>query len=252
MINKFAVTYQTPSLRAQAEILANQLNLPCVEKPNTFIHYVLCVTPTHLELQATIDDALGGPLFINFLKGPVAYRRLHGGGRKELLARAVGIKAQAIPMVLDATAGLGRDAFVLASLGCSVQCIERSPIIAALLQDGLNRLMATDQTIDMKLVVANATDYMKQVPEIARPDVVYLDPMYPMRTQSALVKKELRILREIVGEDQDAASLLHGALRIAKKRVVIKRPLHAPLLDNDVKPSIVYKGKTSRFDVYLI
>jgi 16S rRNA (guanine1516-N2)-methyltransferase len=152
--------------------------------------------------------------------------------------------------VLDATAGLGRDGFVLASLGCCVQCIERSAIIAALLQDGIDRLKLSE-TIKMSLIVADANDYMRHLPEAEYPDVVYLDPMYPVRTKSALVKKELRILRDIVGEDQDSNQLLHSALRIAKKRVVVKRPLPAPLLDNAIKPSVVYKGKTSRFDVYL-
>jgi 16S rRNA (guanine1516-N2)-methyltransferase len=245
-----AVTYSHPDLRLSAEVLAKKLNLICLEHPEAAYPYLLCFTNTHLELQVIKGESLGGPLFVDFLKGPVAYRRVHGGGRKELLAKAVGVKPQNNLLVLDATAGLGRDGFVLASLGCRVQCIERSAIIAALLQDGIDRLKLSD-IIELSLIVADANDYMRNLSENKYPDVVYLDPMYPVRTKSALVKKELRILRDMVGEDQDASQLLHSALLIAKKRVVVKRPLLAPLLDNAIKPSVVYQGKTSRFDVYL-
>lgn len=59
------------------------------------------------------------------------------------------------------------------------------------------------------------------------PDVVYLDPMYPHRQKSALVKKEMRVFQSLVGNDDDADSLLIPAMTIAKRRVVVKRPNYA-------------------------
>ena len=69
----------------------------------------------------------------------MAHRRKFGGGRGEAVAKAVGIKKEYLPDVIDATAGLGRDAFVLAALGCHVRMLERHPVVAALLDDGLQR-----------------------------------------------------------------------------------------------------------------
>ena len=99
--------------------------------------------------------------------------------------------------------------------------------------------------------MTDAISYLKKLPNNKKPDVIYLDPMYPTRTKSALGKKELRILRQIVGEDLDAGELLQVALKTARKRVVVKRPRLAPPIPGP-EPNLVFKGKTSRFDVYLL
>jgi 16S rRNA (guanine1516-N2)-methyltransferase len=65
-------------------------------------------------------------IFIDFASAANTYRRLHGGGNGQPLARAIGLKTYGLPLVvIDATAGLGQDSFVLASLGCHVTMIER-------------------------------------------------------------------------------------------------------------------------------
>jgi 16S rRNA (guanine1516-N2)-methyltransferase len=214
--------------------------------------YKLIQTEHRLELHDTLDKR-SKPLYVDFLHGPLAHRRKYGGGRGQLIARAVGATGRSpTPLrVLDATAGLGRDAFVLASLGCKMYLLERSPIIAALLQDGLKRAQTDPEfaNIDMQLTVTDAIAYLKICKR--KYDVIYLDPMFPTRTKSALVKKEMRILRDLVGEDIDAEKLLKLALKIASKRVVVKRPKLAPAIPGP-EPTLKFVGKSSRFDVYIL
>lgn len=215
---------------------------------------VLLQQPSHLELRQ-LDEPKVGPVLVDFASDALTFRRLHGGGKKEAIAKAVGLKGKQTLNVLDATAGLGRDAFVLASLGCTVHMIERSPVVAALLADGLKRAALDPQLSlwlpqQMQLTQGIATDLLTNwQPE--QPDVVYLDPMFPHRKKSALVKKEMRLFQQLLGSDEDADFLLPPALALAKRRVVVKRPADAPYLAEQ-KPDIEYTGKANRFDVYLI
>jgi 16S rRNA (guanine1516-N2)-methyltransferase len=249
-----AVTYQSLALRAQALKLAGELKLPLIAAPGDGNYaFLLVFTPQRLELrQQDLVDM--GPIYADFISGAVAYRRRFGGGRRQSIAKAVGLKGDANLRVLDATAGLGRDAFILACLGCSVHMVERSPIIAALLGHGLEQARQ-DSEIGflvqqrLQLSVADSHTVMAKLTKVQKPDVVYLDPMYPQRTKTALVKKEMRALRRIVGEDQDASLLLATALHCARQRVVVKRPSHAPALEGP-KPSMWIKSKNTRFDVY--
>jgi 16S rRNA (guanine1516-N2)-methyltransferase len=252
-----AVAADYDALNYAADRLAGELSLPRCTLPCSDYPYVLNYSassePPRLELRATHQDA-PGPIFVDFVAGTVGFRVRHSSRHKEPLARAVGLKGAIHPTVLDATAGLGRDAFVLASLGCTVTLVERSPIIAALLRDGLVRAAAHPGTRDtarrMQVQVGDAAAIMAEIADQARPDVVYLDPMYPHRGKSALVKKEMRLLRALVGEDLDAPRLLEAALRVARKRVVVKRPRLAPCLPG-IAPSHTLTGSTTRFDIYL-
>jgi 16S rRNA (guanine1516-N2)-methyltransferase len=239
------------ALQPRADALATRWGLPLGEAdPGETPRLVL--TPEHLELRALASE---GPVYVDFVGGAVAHRRRYGGGRGQEIAKAVGLKKGATPTVLDATAGLGRDAFVLASLGCTVTLVERSPVVAALLADGLERAALDAETAPiaarMRLLCGNAVQIMQHLDEAARPDVVYLDPMYPHRHKSALVKKEMRLFREVVGEDPDADALLPTALAVARQRVVIKRPDYAEPMAGRV-PTMSVRTKNHRFDVYVI
>jgi 16S rRNA (guanine1516-N2)-methyltransferase len=193
-------------------------------------------------------------LSIDFSSNANNYRRLHGGGRGQAIAKAIGLKTYTLPItVIDATAGLGQDAFVLACLGCEVTLIERSPQIAALLTTALEH-GAADPNIQqyiakMRLIIGDAYEILTALPADQYPDVVYLDPMFPQRNKAALVKQELRVLKDLVGDDLDADKLLAPALKVAKKRVVVKRPRIAPYLNN-IAPQHSYIGKANRFDIY--
>lgn len=191
---------------------------------------------------------------IDFASSANHYRRLHGGGRGQPIARAIGLKTYGLPLcVIDATAGLGNDAFVLASLGCEVHMIERSPIIAQMLRTALEAGL-TDPNIQeiisrMHLHIGEAGEIMPQIAADHSVDVIYLDPMFPLRNKSALVKQEMRILKDLVGDDLDADDLLIVARTIAKRRIVVKRPRIAPHLNNS-KPHSEQIGKANRFDIY--
>ena len=246
----------SPSLEHPAAILATELGLPLASAAGAASYtHGLYLTLDRLELRELARGG-SGPIYADFVLGQAAHRRRFGGGRGQPLARAVGLKANTAPTVIDATAGLGRDAFVLASLGCTVSLLERSPIIAALLRDGLARA-ARDREIGLwvrqrlHLLGADSRDYLPKLLAEQRPDVVYLDPMYPHRQKTALVKKELRLLRALVGDDQDAASLLATALVCARRRVVVKRPRRAPTLSG-LTPDFQSCAPNTRFDIYLI
>jgi len=205
-----------------------------------------------LSLYKTDEPKLGA-INVDFVTGAVAHRRKFGGGKGQSISKAVGLNKGATPVVLDATAGLGRDGFVLASLGCKVILHERHPVVAALLYDGLQRAY-NDSEIgpwmqqNMSLIFGSSHTLLAQCDSV--PDVVYLDPMFPHREKSALVKKEMRVFQELVGGDTDADDLLEFAYPLASKRVVVKRPDYAPFL-NDKTPSMQIKTKKNRFDVYV-
>lgn len=205
-----------------------------------------------LSLHKRDEPKLDG-IVVDFISGAVAHRRKFGGGRGQSIAKAVGLKQGVMPVVVDGTAGLGRDAFVLASLGCKVIMVERHPVVAALLEDGLRRAY-DDAEIGawmgerMSLFPGSSLEALAKITDAV--DVVYLDPMYPHRDKSALVKKEMRVFQSLVGADLDADGLLTPALALATKRVVVKRPDYAEDLDG-IKPSMVIATKKNRFDVYV-
>lgn len=245
-----------PAVSHQAvTALAQQLHLPLLTDPAADWTYCLYLTTEHLEVREQ-DFGVISSFHVDFVRGSAGYRRRRGGGRHQPLARAVGIKNGNTPTVIDATAGLGQDAFVLACLGCTVTLLERSLPVAALLADGLARA-GRDPEIGamirerLQLLAIDSHDYLKNLSEAQRPAVVYLDPMYPHRQKSALVKKEMRLLRHLVGDDQDSSTLLAAALIAAKKRVVVKRPRLASPLEGP-QPSFEITAVNTRFDVYCI
>ncbi|OSN09667.1 16S rRNA (guanine(1516)-N(2))-methyltransferase [Lonsdalea britannica] len=214
--------------------------------------FALVLTPERLELRKQDEPKLGA-ICVDFVGGTLAHRRRFGGGRGEAVARAVGIKKGYLPDVVDATAGLGRDAFVLASLGCRVRMVERHPVVAALLDDGLQRGYEDTEIGGwlrerLTLLHASSAEALKDIEP--PPDVVYLDPMFPHRQKSALVKKEMRVFQTLVGADDDADALLAPARSLAKKRIVVKRPDYAPPLAG-VPAQSMLETKSHRFDFYL-
>nr|WP_258801612.1 class I SAM-dependent methyltransferase [Halomonas sp. DQ26W] len=202
------------------------------------------------------ETRYGKPLVVDFVSGRAAHRRRFGGGRGQLIARACGLGGGVTPSVVDATAGLGRDAFVLASLGSRVLMIERVAAIHALLEDALARACSDAGTVEivqrLTLVYGDATRHLAELVAACgvAPQVVHLDPMFPHREKSALVKKEMRLFRLLAGDDDDAPRLLEAALDVATHRVVVKRPRKAPPIAGPA-PRHVIEGKTSRYDLYV-
>lgn len=241
----------TPDQLEQANALAQQHGFVLVDTLPASGN-ALVLSAEHLALH-TLGKAAPGPVWVDFAAGAADWRRKHGGGRGQGVAKACGLKAGSTPHVLDATSGLGGDAFVLASLGCKVDLVERSPVAAALLQDGLQRASRADDVAAvvarMTLHHANAIDLLANWPS-SPPEVIYLDPMFPEKNKSALAKKAMQAFQTIIGGDSDADDLLLLARRLATRRVAVKRPRIAPWLAGE-KPAFSLEGESVRFDVYL-
>ncbi|WP_150302929.1 class I SAM-dependent methyltransferase [Pseudomonas saliphila] len=251
-IASLAITWLAPEYEARAAELASRLGYACVEHGDPAVQMLLQVGVDGLSLQATGPDAPGA-VRVDFVEGALAHRRLFGGGAGQMVARAVGVRGGIRPSLLDATAGLGRDAFVLAGLGCDVIMLERQPVIAALLADGLERAQRSggkvaEITSRMRLIQADAIQTMHEW-EGPVPQVIHLDPMFPHRDKSALVKKEMRLFRPLAGDDTDAPALLEAALQLASHRVAVKRARKAPAIEGQ-RPSAQLTGQSSRYDIY--
>jgi 16S rRNA (guanine1516-N2)-methyltransferase len=212
--------------------------------------FVFVYQGAHAEIIQTGKGA-PGPVTASFLQGKTTHRLKFGGGKGQMIAKAVGLNKGVSPTILDATAGLAQDAFVLASLGCDITLLERSPIIAELVAVALNESQETeiaDITSHMKLIAVNACEWLTvQTDKIA--DVIYLDPMYPHRDKTALVKKEMRLFHTLVGESVDDADLLEAALQKARYRVVVKRPRKGDTIQGQ-QPAHQILGKSCRYDIY--
>lgn len=250
-MNTLAVCTSVPALLEQAQALAAELSLPLLEpgRPGDYAS-LLQLCPDGLHLQAA-GSAEAGSLMVDFGAGKMRYRRR--GGHNEPLGRAVGVGKRPGLKVVDATAGLGRDSFVLADLGCHVTMLERSPAAFALLRDGLQRAAASGDpwlrqvTSRLQLHYVDSRQWLASHPGLA--DVVYLDPMFPSRKKTARVKKEMWLFQQLVGKAEDEQLLLQQAIISATWRVVVKRPIRAPSLPG---PGVHHtlSGKTVRYDVY--
>ena len=254
-MENIAVAYVDSTDVEQAKKIAQKWQLNYIgdaasASKHSQLNFLLQLNYQTLELIKLDEPKLGG-IKVDFIEGATAHRRKFGGGRGQDIAKAIGLKHGFTPHILDATAGLGRDAFVLAGLGCQMTLMERMPAVAALLDNGLERAKLNNEVCEianrMNLVHASSIENMNLAQQV---DVVYLDPMYPHREKSAAIKKEMRVFQSLVGEDLDADGLLAPALALAKYRVVVKRPSYAPPLNNK-NPSTSIKMKKNRFDVYV-
>ncbi len=247
--------------KAQLDLLSKQTSLPLLNK-QIQADYLLHIKTEHLELQKVEAKTRKktkkiASIFADFTTGKMQHRRLHGGGKGQNIAKAVGLHKIQNPRVLDLTAGMGSDAFVLASLGCELMLVERNAVIHALLNDALKRAnLSSDQQLQeilarISLINKDALDVLAGLDHNDLPDVIYFDPMFPEKTKSAQVKKEMQFFHDIVGSDTDSEALFLKALSKAKKRIVVKRPRLAETITKQLKPDFVISGKSTRYDVYL-
>lgn len=262
-----AVLPLTAADEQRAMELARQLRLArlppatsvrdCTEVP-----LVLIVDGARLALQRTGRN-VPGAVEVDF--GAASMRHRRRSGANELLGRAVGVGKIPDLRVLDATAGLGRDAFVLADHGCQVTLCERHPVIAQLLVAGHGAALREDdewlQGVAQRMCIC-AGDARDCLTSGLAPDVIYLDPMFPPRGKTAAVGKEMALLQLLLQDDpsfadepagnvaRDNGLLLEWALSRGAARVVVKRPLKAVHLGGST-PSHCIRGKAVRYDVYV-
>lgn len=203
-----------------------------------------------LYLYSTAVDAPGG-LSVDFT-APALQKRTRDGLRAQGLGKAVGLKNKPLPTVLDATAGLGNDAYLLARAGCEVRLLERSAVVYSLLADAIERARHDGDDIaaaSSRMHLSHA-DFLDLPLDKGSFDVVYLDPMFPADRKSAKSGKGMFLLQELLGYDCDEEALLGKAKEVARKRIVVKRGKLSPQLAG-VRPDISFRGSSSRFDVYL-
>jgi len=241
------VEARDPSRTEEAQVLASRLGVPTLgpgRPPKGTCRLVLlkdamelwdhdCIRHGNRVDFSTIDTRVGG--------GNLS--------KNQPLARSIGSTNN---LVVDATAGFGHDAALLACMGFNVLALERSPLIQILLLDALRRAKEDPRLADAMgdRLHVESVDATAFIPEIEpAPEVVYMDPMFnPPHPSSALPKKPAQLLRRIVGQDLDAEELF-GVACAAAKRVVVKRADGAGHLVR--KPSHSVSGKQVRYDVYL-
>ena len=241
----------------RAKFLAEQLSLPILVRnkidSNEINKYQFNLFFEKGALKLIDNNDQGaGPIWVDFTKGKAAYRHKHQGKGKLPISKACGIRHGNRPSIIDATAGLGQDAFILAGLGCDVICIEQNPVVAALLEDGIARARdfaqwTQDIVNRMTLLIGRAEELL--VTNTA--EVIYLDPMFPhqQNKKHAKVKKGMHLFRTFPGTSSDELSLLTVALQCATDRVVVKRPdWSSPLASQQATYQIV--SKNHRYDVY--
>ncbi len=241
--------------RARAEALAESLGLVIVpHDAEPTQRLLLHVSARALELAPADSDEPG--LRIDLAKCARQYSRGNGPGRSHPLGKAIGKTTRSI---IDATAGVGQDAILLATMGCEVRAIERSAVLHAMLSEALHRAKqdaASDAAMHrgiaavLERVSFEFGDAAKLLPDCPAADAIYIDPMFPpKRNESALPRKAVRVIRALVGEDDDAGTLLEAARQSRTRRVVMKRPDHVPPLMEDTVAR--FTGKLVRYDVYV-
>jgi 16S rRNA (guanine1516-N2)-methyltransferase len=184
----------------------------------------------------------------SFLTGAIAKRARQPG---QAIVKACTNKQRNIHRVLDLTGGWGVDSFTLACHGQQVTMLEHNPFVYSVAAYSLNRLEQenNDPFPSLKIEQVNANIYLSSDEIDGEYDCIYLDPMFPAHKSSAKPAKEMQILQAIT-DNQDINSAFKRALETASRRVVVKRSLRAPTLDEQ-KPDMTYREKTIRFDVYL-
>lgn len=229
----------------EAQQLASRFSGHCVSGPLQRDEYRIVLFADRAELWDWTSRKHGFPLSFRSID-----RRTGAGNlsRKQPIARAIGARASHI---IDATAGLGHDACLLACMGWCVDAIERDPFVGCLLELAIQDALPVDDLSDilqhnLHVHIGDACSYITEQQQL---DVVYLDPMFEMTRGTALPRKPAQILQSLVDHnDGDGLSLFEVA-RARARRVVVKRPRKGPPLGP--APHLQFEGRQVRYDVYL-
>ena len=242
--HNIAIRDASHSRHQEALALSRQLQLPIKTLEDSSIDFFINIDDEKISLIEA--HSKNKPIYIDFFS-PGSQKRLQSA----LIKKAVGLKKTTKLSVLDLTAGLGRDAFALTYFGCDVTMIERSLIMATLLDDGLKRAKEHpqwDANWKLTLIQQEAKCYLESLTH-HKPEVIYMDPMFAKANKSAKSKKELQALQKIITDADDSEALFALARNYYQKRLVVKRAIKAPPISG-LKPDVQYLGTTIRFDVY--
>lgn len=230
---------------SRVSMLAEKTGAPVIAEPSAdgglFLFYdgdVLTLSDGSLSLTGDFSR----------LEKRISPKNLSG----EMLVKAARIKDRKDVTLLDATAGLGEDSFLLAASGIEVHLFEYDKIIFALLEDAHRRALEIPAlrpaASRMHLHCENSIEAMKSGAVSA--DVIFLDPMFPERQKSALIKKKFQLLQKLESPCENGEELFYAALSSSPKRIIVKRPQKGKTL-TDRKPSYSLNGSAVRYDCYL-
>lgn len=243
MNNEIVVCFEKGGQKDMAEAFARRIGPEISEKPGpklTILFHAKGVSLTGYGLSYQGD-------FENML-----HRVTNGRLQHEMLVRAAksdkpGRKA------IDATAGMGEDAFLLAAQGYEVTLFEQNPVIAVLLKDALRRAkkhpVLKDIASRMNLVQDNSVEGMSKLLDPV--DVIYLDPMFPARQKSSLINKKLQLIQKLEPPCSEETDLFDAAISASPSKIIVKRPLKSEFLAGR-KPSYTLNGKAIRYDCYTL
>lgn len=242
-MNKNLILFADESADIQrASAIAEKLNIEMKNTPdghNLFLH----LSEDGLSLEDGTLSMMGD--FTSMLP-----RLKQGRLQSEMLVKAAKLKnLDHTPTAIDATAGMGEDSLLLAAAGFQVKLFELDPVIAALLADSIERARLIPELSDivnrMTLMDGDSINAMNSLSESV--DLIYLDPMFPARNKSGLIKKKFQLLQQLEQPCSNEHDLLSAAISAKPKKIVIKRPAKGPFLDG-VKPDFSYPGKAIRYD----
>lgn len=243
MNNEIVICFEKGGQKDMAEAFARRIGTEISEKPGpklTILFHAKGVSLTGYGLSYQGD-------FENML-----HRVTNGRLQHEMLVRAAksdkpGRKA------IDATAGMGEDAFLLAAQGYEVTLFEQNPVIAVLLKDALRRAkkhpVLKDIASRMNLVQDNSVEGMSKLLDPV--DVIYLDPMFPARQKSSLINKKLQLIQKLEPPCSEETDLFDAAISASPSKIIVKRPLKSEFLAGR-KPSYTLNGKAIRYDCYTL
>jgi len=258
---KLVVRASETQCQAQASVLAQKLGLTLADDTGQS-----CAPEPCWELQVaresiTLMRADGLSTKIDFLQGKAVRRSQEKSFASQPLARAMGLaklrKRTPEPLIIDATAGYGLDSWMMASLACKVCMLEASAVLCAMLEHALAvaRNQQSNSAANRLSIINTDAIHFLNMPSNPSANIVYLDPMYPASRNSALVKKGMQLLHELIGPDTNGAALLNAALNNADYRVIVKRPKGAAMLagsENWHGQITNVQSAHTRFDVYHI
>ena len=227
-----------------AESFARKTGAPIVDKPGEYL-------TIHFDSKGVSLSGFGLTYQGDFAE-TMMHRVTNGRLQHEMLVKAASSEKEG-RKAIDATAGMGEDAFLLAAQGYEVTLYEQNPVVAALLKDAIRRAKKNQILKDiagrMKVVEADSVECMSKLLDPV--DVIYLDPMFPARQKSSLINKKLQLIQKLEPPCSEEKDLFDAAIKAGPSRIIVKRPLKSVCLDGR-EPSYILKGKAIRYDCYVM
>lgn len=244
MNNKIVVCLGKGGQRDMAESFSRKTGAPIVDKPGEYL-------TIHFDSKGVSLSGFGLTYQGDFAE-TMMHRVTNGRLQHEMLVKAASSEKEG-RKAIDATAGMGEDAFLLAAQGYEVTLYEQNPVVAALLKDAIRRAKKNQILKDiagrMKVVEADSVECMSKLLDPV--DVIYLDPMFPARQKSSLINKKLQLIQKLEPPCSEETDLFDAALKVGPSRIIVKRPLKSEYLAGR-EPSYTLKGKAIRYDCYVL